>query len=363
MINSTFWHGKKVFLTGHTGFKGSWLSRWLISLGANVRGFALDPPTVPSLFNDLDLALEMDSDIGDIRDARKLTNDLVEFCPEIVFHLAAQPLVRLSYVDPRTTYETNVMGTLNLYEAVRSSESVRAVISVTTDKCYENREQVWGYRENDPMGGYDPYSSSKGCAELLSSAYRNSYFNPDEYGKKHSVSISTVRAGNVIGGGDWAADRLVPDCVRALTKGEEIIIRSPHSIRPWQHVLEPLSGYLTLAERMYTDGPSFGGAWNFGPGDEGAMDVESVVKAVIESWGSGSYRIAEDASLHEARLLKLDISKARAFLGWKPLYSTLEAIANSITLYRELILDPVSAGIMLDSQIDEYICAIEARNQ
>lgn len=333
LIAPSFWHGRRVFVTGHTGFKGSWLSRWLSKLGAEVRGYSLEPPTDPSLFATLSLEREMDSVPGDVRDAEALARAVSGFKPEIVFHLAAQPLVRLSYKEPRLTYETNVLGTLNLYEAVRSCDSVRVVVSITTDKCYENREWVWGYRENDPMGGYDPYSSSKGCAELLSAAYRRSYFNPEHYGRTHNVALATARAGNVIGGGDWALDRLVPDCVRSLEKGETIPIRSPRATRPWQHVLEPLSGYLLLAQRMSADGVSYSEGWNFGPGDEGVMDVENVVKNVIASWGSGTYQISPDADYHEARLLKLDASKAKALLGWKPVWTCEEAIRQTVDWY------------------------------
>jgi CDP-glucose 4,6-dehydratase len=355
MIDPAFWRGKRVFVTGHTGFKGSWLCQWLLMLGAEVRGYSLEPPTDPNLFTALGLEKEIDSKIGDVRDATAIARALAEFKPEIVFHLAAQALVRLSYKEPRLTYETNVLGTLNLYEAVRACESVRAIVSITTDKCYENKEWVWGYRENDPMGGYDPYSSSKGCAELLSAAYRRSYFNPEQYGKSHHIALATARAGNVIGGGDWALDRLVPDCVRALAKGETISIRSPRSTRPWQHVLEPLSGYLLLSQSMYADGIAFSEGWNFGPGDDGVMDVENVVKAVIEAWGSGHYQIAHDADYHEAHLLRLDISKARALLKWAPRLSTTAAIAKSVEIYK--LFGPGNRGIKetVESQIDSFM--------
>ncbi len=333
MIDPQFWRGRRVLITGHTGFKGSWLSQWLVMLGAKVRGYALEPPTSPSLFGALGLVHEVDSITGDIRDALTLARAIAEFKPEIVFHLAAQPLVRLSYREPRLTYETNVMGTLNVYEAVRACDSVHAIVSITTDKCYENREWVWGYRETDPMGGYDPYSSSKGCAEILSASYRRSYFNPNQYGKTHQVALATARAGNVIGGGDWAIDRLIPDCVRSLTNGEAISIRSPCATRPWQHVLEPLSGYLLLAQRMTEDGVSFSEGWNFGPGDDGVMNVENVVKNVITTWGSGQYLITSDANVHEAYFLKLDASKARAKLGWSTKWSCPESIQRSVEWY------------------------------
>lgn len=334
VIDPIFWRGKKVFLTGHTGFKGAWLSQWLLMLGAEVHGYSLEPPTNPSLFDSLSLAKGMGHEIGDIRDGDRLAASIREFCPEIIFHLAAQPLVRLSYKEPKLTYETNVMGSLNLFEAIRVCDSVRSVVAITTDKCYENKEWVWGYRESDPMGGYDPYSSSKGCAELLASAYRRSYFNPEGYGTSHHVALSTARAGNVIGGGDWALDRLIPDCVRSLAKAEAISIRSPHATRPWQHVLDPLAGYLVLAEKMYLDGKAFCEGWNFGPGDEGVLDVEGVVRQAIKAWGRGSYFVTPDADLHEAQLLKLDPSKARARLGWSVKLDVNAAIEWSIAWYR-----------------------------
>jgi CDP-glucose 4,6-dehydratase len=354
MMDATFWCGKRIFLTGHTGFKGSWFSRWLVSLGAEVCGYSLEPPTEPNLFSALRLADSISHVLGDVRDFDRLSRCLVEFRPEFVFHLAAQPLVRLSYKDPRLTYETNVMGTLNLYEAVRSCDSVRVVVSITTDKCYENREWIWGYRENDPMGGYDPYSSSKGCAELLSSAYRNSFFNPEGYGKSHHVALATARAGNVIGGGDWAIDRLIPDCVRSLSAGRAIPIRSPRATRPWQHVLEPLSGYMTLAQRMYTDGVAYSGGWNFGPSDEGVMDVENVVKRVIDAWGGGSYSIMPDADYHEAHLLKLDISKARSLLKWAPKLDTSRAIKETIAVYKLFGKSDTELSDTVEEQISSY---------
>lgn len=354
MIENSFWQGKRVFVTGHTGFKGSWLAQWLIMLGANVRGYSLEPPTNPNLFNALTLSKCMDSITGDIRDAQVLSSAMAEFKPEIVFHLAAQPLVRLSYIEPRLTFETNVIGTLNVYEAVRSCDSVRVVVSITTDKCYENKEWVYGYRENDSMGGYDPYSSSKGCSEILSSAYRRSYFNPESYGKTHQVALATARAGNVIGGGDWALDRLVPDCIRALMKNDTINIRSPRATRPWQHVLEPLSGYLLLAQRMREDGKSFSEAWNFGPSDEGVMDVENVVKNVIAVWGTGNYHITPDADYHEAHLLKLDISKARALLKWRPKLSTMESIFKTVEVYKCFQNDLPGLIPLISSQIKTF---------
>ncbi len=333
MINKNFWKGKKVFLTGHTGFKGSWLSIWLNMMGADVTGYALEPPTNPSLFDKAEIAKLMNHNIGDIRNLDLLKKIIVKADPEIVIHMAAQPLVRESYIDPVGTYQTNVMGTVNLLESVRSCPNVRAVINVTTDKCYENREWVWGYRENEPMGGYDPYSNSKGCSELITSSYRSSFFNPEKYGKEHQVALASARAGNVIGGGDWAKDRLIPDIVNSLLKEEIIKIRSPYAIRPWQHVLEPLSGYLLLAEKLFSQkGIDFAQGWNFGPNDEDSKEVGWIVKEMCSLWGnSAEYEIDKNPQPHEATYLKLDISKSRKLLGWSPartISETLESIVS-----------------------------------
>ena len=317
-MNSEFWRGKSVLLTGHTGFKGSWMSLWLQSMGAQVTGYALNPPTEPSLFEAARVAEGMTSIIGDIRDLEKLQAVFAEHQPEIVFHMAAQPLVRYSYSAPVETYSTNVMGTVNLLEAVRHTGSVKSVVNITTDKCYENREWEWAYRENEPMGGFDPYSSSKGCAELVSAAYRSSFFNTANY-SKHGVALATVRAGNVIGGGDWAEDRLIPDILRAFEQGKVVNIRNPNSIRPWQHVLEPLRGYLTLAEQLYNHGPRFAEGWNFGPNDEDARPVGWIVEKMVKLWGNGaSWQNDSGEHPHEANYLKLDISKARKHLAWHP---------------------------------------------
>ena len=338
MVNGRFWQGKKVFLTGHTGFKGSWLCMWLHQLGAEVTGYALIPPTEPSLFELCRVGELVDSVIADVRDGEKLAAAMLDAAPEIVIHMAAQPLVRDSYKNPVETYAINVMGTVNLLEAVRRCKSVKAVVNVTTDKCYENREWVWGYRENEPMGGYDPYSSSKGCSELVTAAYRNSYFNPADYAG-HGVAVAMARAGNVIGGGDWACERLIPDCVRALLDGEKIIIRNPHAIRPWQHVLEPLSGYLLLARNLYEHGTEYAAGWNFGPGDDDARPVEWIVKKMCAKWGSGAeYKIDDGEHPHEAHYLKLDCSKARAELGWQPrwnLETAIDKIVQWTNAYRE----------------------------
>lgn len=317
-MNPSFWKNKKVLLTGHTGFKGSWLSLWLQSLGAQVTGFALAPATSPSLFELAQVERGMTSVLGDIRDLAALQAAMARCQPEIVIHMAAQALVRPSYQNPVETYATNVMGTVHLLEAVRQTPGVKAVVNITTDKCYENREWVWGYRETDPMGGYDPYSNSKGCAELVSSAFRSSFFNPATYAQ-HGVALATVRAGNVIGGGDWAQDRLLPDILAAFAKGQPAQIRNPHAIRPWQHVLEPLRGYLSLAERLYADGPAFAEGWNFGPYDEDAREVGWIADHMAALWGSGAHWTTDSGQHpHEAHYLKLDISKARSQLGWQP---------------------------------------------
>jgi CDP-glucose 4,6-dehydratase len=324
---------KKVLITGHTGFKGSWLSLWLQELGADVCGYSLSIPTNPSHFKLLDLDIK--TVLGDIRDAEKLKQTFQEFQPEIVFHLAAQPFVRTSYKEPRYTYETNVMGTVNLFEAVRQTPSVKVVVNITTDKCYENREWVYGYRENDPMGGYDPYSNSKGCSELITASYRNSFFNPKNLGRTHNVSLASVRAGNVIGGGDWGEDRLIPDFVRALSQKETLILRNPEATRPWQHVLEPLSGYLKLGALMYQDGLKYSSAWNFGPKDSASLNVEEVVKQSIKIWGSGNYQVKPEKKMHEAMLLKLDISKVAHYLNWQPVYDSKTTIKETIEWYKE----------------------------
>ena len=316
-----FWKGKKVFLTGHTGFKGSWLCLMLSRSGARITGYALDPPTVPSLFELARIGELVDSRIADVRDATLLARTLFEAQPEIVIHLAAQPLVRDSYKIPVETYATNVMGTVHLLEAIRGCPSVRAVVNVTTDKCYENREWVWGYRENEPMGGFDPYSNSKGCSELVTAAYRSSFF------QHSSVALATARAGNVIGGGDWATDRLIPDCVSALLAGRPVRIRNPHAIRPWQHVLEPLSGYLTLARKLYESGSDVAEAWNFGPNDSDAKPVEWIVAKMCELWSNDAfYEVDDGEHPHEAHYLKLECSKAHMRLDWRPRWDLTQAL-------------------------------------
>lgn len=331
MTDKNFWKDRKVFLTGHTGFKGSWLCLWLHTMGARVTGYALDPPTEPSLFDLSRINEVLNSNIADVRDGESLKKAMLAADPEIVIHMAAQPLVRDSYKNPAETYSINVMGTVNLFEAVRVCRNIKAVVNVTTDKCYENREWVWGYRENEPLGGYDPYSSSKACSELVTAAFRRSFFNPDDCAK-HGVALASARAGNVIGGGDWAADRLIPDCIRSILKGERIVIRSPRAVRPWQHVLEPLSGYLVLAQKLYEGGPRYADAWNFGPADDDARPVEWIVKSICAKWGgNASYEIDTGKHPHEAHYLKLDCSKAKAELGWRPRWNLEKAIDSIIT--------------------------------
>ncbi|MFA5343371.1 MAG: CDP-glucose 4,6-dehydratase [Kiritimatiellia bacterium] len=327
---SDFYRGKRVLVTGHTGFKGAWLSLWLHKLGAHVTGYALPPPTDPSLYDLCGLNKLVAGTIADIRDPAALARTLQSTAPEIVIHMAAQPLVRESYKNPVETYAVNVMGTANLLEAVRACKGVQAVVNVTTDKCYENREWLWGYRENEPLGGYDPYSSSKACSEIVAAAYRASFFNPHQF-ERHGVAIATARAGNVVGGGDWAADRLVPDCIRALLKGEKIVVRNPLSVRPWQHVLEPLSGYLRLAQKLVEEGPRFASAWNFGPNDDDARPVQWIVAKLCALWGTETaYAVEQDEQPHEAHYLKLDWSKARTELGWRPRWNLEHALKKTV---------------------------------
>ena len=319
------WCNLRVMVTGHTGFKGSWLTLLLSSLGAEVCGYALDPATAPSLFEEAHIAGLCRSEIGDIRDRTKLSSVVRDFKPEIVFHLAAQAIVRASYRDPIETYSTNVMGLVTLLEVLREAPSVRHIVNITSDKCYENREWSWGYRETDPMGGFDPYSSSKGCAELVTASWRRSFFAPA------GVSLASARAGNVIGGGDWAQDRLLPDFIRAITNGRELVIRSPRATRPWQHVLEPLYGYIRLAEALLKYGPHLADGWNFGPDMESVRDVEWIAKLLCECWGGDArMAVADDASFHEARNLMLDSCKARIDLGWSPRWSVEQAVTRIV---------------------------------
>jgi len=333
-MNPAFWQGKRVLLTGHTGFKGSWLSLWLQSMGAQLMGYALPPSTDPNMFEIAEVGKGMVSITGDIRDLKHLQRVFAEHKPEIVIHMAAQPLVRYSYKEPVETYSTNVMGTVNLLEAARHSEGIKAVVNVTSDKCYENREWPWGYRESEAMGGFDPYSNSKGCAELVTAAYRNSYFHPEKY-PEHGVALASGRAGNVIGGGDWAEDRLIPDIMRAIIQNKPVNIRNPRAIRPWQHVLEPLSGYLLLAQKLYEEGADHAEGWNFGPNDDDAKPVQWIVENLTQSWGEGaSWALDGGNHPHEAHYLKLDCSKAKARLGWHPRWSLPQALEKIIEWHK-----------------------------
>ena len=335
---SPFWQGRRVLITGHTGFKGSWLTLWLQSMGAQVAGYALIPHTSPSLFAAANIAEDITSVIGDIGDLARMKELFATHRPEIVLHLAAQSLVRASYQNPIGTYETNVLGTARVLEAVRSCDSVRAIVIVTTDKCYENREWVWPYRENDALGGHDPYSNSKACAELVTGAYRNSFFPIERYAE-HKVAIASARAGNVIGGGDSSADRLIADIIRAFQSGETLQIRNPKATRPWQHVLEPLRGYLALAENLYSHGAKFSGAWNFGPHYEDARSVEWIVDHLASRWAlhagqSPRWQIDSGTHPHEAQMLKLDWTKASLELGWHPVLSLTEALDMTLDWYQ-----------------------------
>jgi CDP-glucose 4,6-dehydratase len=356
MKNSLFnniYQGRKVLVTGHTGFKGSWLCLMLHKLGAEVYGYALPPPTNPSLFVEANIGEIMASHIGDIRDYELLLKTLFEVRPEIVIHMAAQPLVRESYRNPRETFEINVMGTVNLFDAILQVNSVKAILNVTTDKCYENREWHWGYRENEPMGGYDPYSNSKGCSELVAASFRNSFFNPSKYGD-HGVALATARAGNVIGGGDWANDRLIPDFIRSISIGEKVKIRSPYAIRPWQHVLEPLTGYLTLCEKLFAEGSAFAEAWNFGPEDKDAKNVEWITQTICKLWGNNAeFEIDKKPQPHEANYLKLDCSKAKAELGWVPKWD-IETTLKSIVDWNKSFIAGDNIRIVTENQIDRY---------
>ena len=314
----TVWENRRVYLTGHTGFKGSWMSLWLASLGATVHGYALAPEGDPNLFTNARVKDYVEHEVGDIRNLAELEQSIAAFKPEVVFHMAAQPLVRRSYANPIETYSTNVMGTVHVLDAIRRVPSVRAVVVITTDKCYENRESLLAYREEDRLGGFDPYSNSKACAELVTAAYRNSYFPLGRFAE-HKVALASARAGNVIGGGDWSEDRLIPDLIRGFLSGKPVQIRNPQAIRPWQYVLEPLAGYIALAEHLLQEGAGFAGAWNFGPAEEDAWPVGRIADAIAAVWGNGAKWVRDTAeNPHEAGYLKLDASKARSLLGWRP---------------------------------------------
>lgn len=352
VMNQSFWKDKQVLLTGHTGFKGSWLALWLQSMGAQVHGYALAPSTQPNLFTLANVLEGMASHtIADIRDTQK-TNELInKVKPEIVFHMAAQPLVRYSYAEPLETYAVNVMGTVNLLEAVRNSPSVKAVVNITTDKCYENREWLWAYREDEALGGYDPYSSSKACSEIVTAAYRQSFL------AEKNIGVATARAGNVIGGGDWSEDRLIPDFFRAVATQETLIIRSPNAVRPWQHVLEPLSGYLNLAEKLFNEPSKYSDAWNFGPAEASAKPVSWILNKLTEKMPNAKWAVDKNPQLHEACLLKLDSSKAKALLDWHPRWS-LEESLNKIVEWQNQFNSAANLKEFSNSQIAIYIGAI-----
>ncbi len=361
VISPAFWHGRRVFVTGHTGFKGSWLCLWLEQLGARVTGFALDAPTQPSLFEEAQVAAGLTHIAGDVRDAARLRAAMQAAQPEVVFHLAAQSLVRQSYLEPIETYATNVMGTVHLLDAVRHVDSVRAVVNVTSDKCYENREIMRGYVESDTLGGHDPYSNSKGCAELVTASYRQSFFAAGSAGATSArTAIATARAGNVIGGGDWAVDRLVPDLLRAFDRGEPAIVRRPHAVRPWQHVLEPLAGYLTLAERLHEDGSRFAGPWNFGPLADDIRPVDEIAATLVSALGEGaSFVVQQEAGApHEAGLLLLDAGKARTELAWNTLLKLDEAL-NWVAEWHRDVRSGVRARTITLAQIERYQARID----
>ena len=354
---SGIYKDKTVLVTGNTGFKGSWLCYWLYKMGANVIGYSLEAPTTPNHISLLNL--DIVSIIGDIRDLDKLNQTFETYKPDIVFHLAAQALVGLSYENPIETYETNVIGTLKVFEACRKYK-VKAIVNVTSDKAYENKEWVWGYRENDPMGGYDPYSSSKGCADILATSYRNSYFNPNEYKKTHNTLLATCRAGNVIGGGDWAKDRLITDIMLSVSQNKKVNIKNPKATRPWQHVLEPLSGYLQIGQKLLEEKVEFSEAWNFGPSDEGSITVEEVVKNVKKHWDKIEYEINSNPNqLHEANLLKLDCSKAHILLKWKDAWDSYTTFEKTVKWYKAFY---ENKEVLTKEDLEEYIKDAKRKN-
>jgi len=348
MIEKSFWQGKRVYLTGHTGFKGSWMALWLSSLGSDVKGYALQPPTSPNLFDEARVAEKIQSEIGDIRDLNILKQSMIDFNPDILIHMAAQPLVRYSYQEPIETYDINVMGTAKVLEAARYCQKLKSIVCVTTDKCYENREWEWGYRENEAMGGHDPYSSSKGCAELVASAYRRSYM------ENKKVGLATVRAGNVIGGGDWAEDRLIPDILRAFENNEPVMIRNPKATRPWQHVLEPLHGYLILAERLYNSADKYADGWNFGPNEIDVRSVDWILDKMATMWPGAKWKLDKNSHPHEAGYLKLDISKAKTRLKWKPVWGLERTLEKIIAWHKNWIAGRDMQSVCI-AEINEYM--------
>ena len=348
MINTNFWKNKKVFITGHTGFKGSWMVLWLKMMGANIKGYSLKPPSQPNLFEEINISNLIFSEINDIRSYDSLKKSVQEFSPEIVFHMAAQPLVRASYKNPLETYETNVMGTANILEAALNTTSVRAFINITTDKCYENIEEDIAYVETDKMGGSDPYSSSKGCAELVTSAYRESFF------KQKKIGIASVRAGNVIGGGDWAEDRLIPDILRAFESNEPVIIRNPKATRPWQHVLEPLSGYILLAENLYNYPDEYSDGWNFGPNFEDVKSVGAIVDFMSSLWPNSSWQLDKSENPYEANFLKLDISKVKSKLKWHPTWNLETSLQKIVEWHKQWLSNSNMQDICIE-EINQFI--------
>ncbi len=354
-VNFEFWKNKRVLITGHTGFKGSWLATWLQYMEAVVGGYALKPPTTPNIYELTNIGEGMTSVEADIRDFEQLVSALEQFQPEIIFHMAAQSLVLRSYEDPIETYSTNVMGTVHLFEAIRQIKSVRAVLNVTSDKCYENQEWVWGYRENEPLGGYDPYSNSKACSELVTSSFRNSFFKPTDSSQPR-IALASARAGNVIGGGDWAKDRLIPDCIKAWLSGRVIDIRYPQAIRPWQHVLEPLTGYLLLAQRLYEEGSQFAESWNFGPDEESEQSVLEVVEQLAAFWGDeAQWKTQHEGRTHEAQFLKLDCSKAQNRLGWTFRWNLATALQKTVEWYHVYQKNPQQLRKKTLEQIRVYL--------
>jgi len=355
MINKQFWSGKRVFITGHTGFKGSWMSIWLMRLGCNVQGYALPPNTSPSLFQVAKVGNLIDSQIGDIRDQDLLYESMVNFNPDILIHMAAQPLVRYSYNNPIETYEVNVIGTAKVLQVARSCNNLKAIINITTDKCYENEGLDKSYKETDPMGGYDPYSSSKGCAELLTASYRRSYF--DDLG----VGIASVRAGNVIGGGDWASDRLIPDILKSFEANEPVVVRNPNATRPWQHVLEPLSGYLLLAQKLYFNSKNYSEGWNFGPDEKDVQPVHWILEKIISRWPNATWEVDEKVSPHEAGFLKLDISKANDRLNWQPVWE-LDKTLEKIIYWHKAWINKSDMQYLCLAEIEEYMKDMSNQN-
>jgi CDP-glucose 4,6-dehydratase len=347
MIDKDFWQGKRVFLTGHTGFKGSWLALWLQSLGADVKGYSLNPPTSPSLFNEAKIDSLIESCVGDIRDQENLRESMLSFNPDILIHMAAQSLVRHSYDAPIETYEVNVIGTAKVLEVARSCSNLKAIVNITTDKCYENDGRTQGYKENDPMGGYDPYSSSKGCAELVTSSYRRSFL------QDQGIGLASVRAGNVIGGGDWANDRLIPDILKSFENGSSVVVRNPKATRPWQHVLEPLSGYLVLAQKLYQNPKEYAEGWNFGPNEQDVKPVDWILDKMVSKWPNSSWELDKSSSPHEAGFLKLDISKAKSKLGWNPLWSLSDTL-EKIVHWHQAWLNNEDMQVVCLAEIKEY---------